>query len=87
MSEFNWKKFQFITEVQAALMANSVNIARHDEEGRERHQYSGTVMLIHMDDAFYAAERIPEGLSAHEAACQFYGGCKGESWPRWAQRS
>ena len=86
MAEFDWKKFQFITEVQTALIANAINVSRHDEEGKERHNYSGTGLLIHMDDAFYAAERIPKNLSAHEAACQFYGGCKGEDWPRWAMR-
>lgn len=86
MAELDWKKFQFITEVQTALIANAVNIARHDEEGKKRADYSGTGLLIWMNDAFYAAERIPADLSAHEAASQFYGGCKGEKWPDWALR-
>lgn len=86
MAELDWKKFQFITEVQTALIANAINVARHDDEGKQRHDYSGTGLLISMDNAFYAAERIPEELSAHEAASQFYGGCKGEKWPTWALR-
>lgn len=86
MNEFDWKKFQFITEVQTALIANAINVARHDEEAKLKHEYSGTGLIIRMDDAFYAAERIPENLSAHEAASQFYGGCKGEKWPSWAAR-
>ncbi|GLK88062.1 hypothetical protein [Pseudomonas turukhanskensis] len=86
MSEFSWKKFQFISEVQTALIANAINVAKHDEDSTQKHDYSGTGLLIDMDNAFYAAERIPSGMTAHEAACQFYGGCKGEAWPSWALR-
>ncbi len=87
MTEFDWKKFQFITEVQTALLANAINVSRHDEEGVKRAEYSGTGLLISMDDAFYAAERIPENMSAHQAACDFYGGVRKEhEWPRWALR-
>lgn len=87
MTEFDWKKYQFITEVQTALIANAINTAKHDDEGAKRHDYSGTGLIISMDNAFYAADRIPENLSAHEAASQFYGGCKGdEKWPTWALR-
>ncbi|MGA3678875.1 hypothetical protein [Pseudomonas graminis] len=86
MAELDWKKYQFITEVQTALIANAINVAKHDDDGTEKHNYSGTGLIINMDNAFYAAERIPAELSAHEAASQFYGGCKGEKWPAWALR-
>lgn len=68
---FNWKKFQFITEVQTALIANAINLSLESDAKERRHIFSATGTLINMDDAFYAAERIPENLSAHEAACQF----------------
>lgn len=86
MAELDWKKYQFITEVQTALIANAINVAKHDDAGTEKHNYSGTGLIINMDNAFYAAERIPEDMSAHVAASQFYGGCKGEKWPTWALR-
>lgn len=86
MNEFDWKKYQFVTEVQTALLANAINTARHDDEAALRHEYSGTGLIGRMDDVFYAAERIPANLSAHEAACEFYGACKGETWPAWARR-
>lgn len=70
-NEFNWKKFQFITEVQTALIANAINLSIEDDAKERRHIFSATGVLIAMDDAFYAAERIPEDMSAHEAACDF----------------
>lgn len=73
-AEFSWKKFQFIIEVQTALIANVINISlEKDAESMRRDIFSATGTLINMDDAFYAAERIPEKLSAHEAAGQFVG--------------
>jgi len=67
----DWKKFQFITEVQTALINNATNLALEEDAKKNRHEFSATGTLIKMDDAFYAAERIPASLSAHEAACQF----------------
>lgn len=68
---FDWKKFQFITEVQTALIANAINLSLEANAKEQRHIFSATGTLINMDDAFYAAERIPPNLSAHEAACEF----------------
>jgi hypothetical protein len=70
-TDFNWKKFQFIIEVQTALINNAINLSLEDDAKKRRHIFSATGTLIHMDDAFYAAERIPESLTAHEAAHQF----------------
>ena len=58
------KKEQFITEVQTALIV--YHISNKDEKD------TGTFsVLIDMDDAFYASDRIPAEMSAHEAACLF----------------
>lgn len=70
-NEFNWKKFQFITEVQTALINNAINVSLNGNAREVRHIFSATGTLINMDDAFYAADRIPENMSAHEGACDF----------------
>jgi len=70
-NEFDWKKFQFITEVQTALIANAINLSLEEDAKERRHIFSANGTLINMDDAFYAAERIPKNISAHEAACEF----------------
>jgi hypothetical protein len=71
--DFDWKKFQFITMVQTALIHNTINMSLEDDikSSQKRHNVSVTVSLIRMDDAFYAAERIPEDKTATEAACEF----------------
>ena len=91
-TEFDWKKFQFITEIQTALISNAINISLEDDAKQRRHIFSATGTLINMDDAFYAAERIPPDMSAHEAACEFV--CfvcenlkkKGTKVPHWFAR-
>lgn len=71
---FNWKKFQFITEVQTAVINNATNLTFNNDDAKNiRHIFSATGTLSIMDDAFYAAERIPSDLTAHEAACDFCG--------------
>lgn len=69
--EFVWKKFQFITEVQTALINNAINVSLESDARDRRHIFSATGTLIKLDDAFYAAERIPQDMTAHEAACEF----------------
>lgn len=92
-NEFTWKKFQFITEVQTALLANAINLSLEPDKAlSQRHIFSAAGMLGHMDDAFYAAERIPPNLTANEAAWEFVGfACKnlrepGDKVPTWFQR-
>lgn len=70
-NDFDWKKFQFITEVQTAMIHNAINKSLESDILRNRHLVSATGSLITMDDAFYAAERIPANMTAHEAACEF----------------
>jgi hypothetical protein len=69
--QFSWKKFQFICEVQTALISNGINLSLEVNAKQQQHLFSATGALMTMDEAFYAAERIPEHLSAHEAACEF----------------
>ena len=91
-NEFDWKKFQFITEVQTALIANAINVSLEEDAKKKRHIFSATGTLIKMDDAFYAAERIPANMPAHVAACEFIGFCcenlreSGQSVSAWFQR-
>lgn len=88
-NDFDWKKFQFIIEVQTALINNAVNRSLDEDAKAKRAQISATGTLIHMDDAFYAVERIPENASAHEAANQFVHfvcGSEDAEVPEWFAR-
>lgn len=67
--QLDWKKFQFITEVQTALIANAMRAATKADIDRD-HFISSTSVLNLMQIAFTASEQIPEEVSAHEAACQ-----------------
>jgi len=92
-SGFDWKKFQFITEVQTALINNAINLSLEEDARSRRHIFSATGTLINLDDAFHAAERIPSDMSAHEAASEFVGFIcenlreEGAQVPAWFARS
>lgn len=92
-AEFTWKKFQFITTVQTAIISNAINICDDDRAKMQRHTYSASGALICMDDAFYAAERIPDDMTAADAALDFIEYIlpnlrePGDKCPRWFQRS
>ena len=70
-TEFDWKKFQFITTVQTALINNAINLSLEDDAKEKRHWFSAIGTLGLMADAFRAAEKLPETLSAAEAADQW----------------
>lgn len=77
-NEFDWKKFQFITMVQTALIKNMLDLESQrvrpelgESDNDERSGKTVMLTLIDMDDAFYAAERIPEGKRSCEAAYEF----------------
>ncbi|MCG7567104.1 hypothetical protein MHM95_12515 [Pseudoalteromonas sp. CnMc7-15] len=72
-NQFTWKKFQFITAVQTALINNAINRSLDDDAKDNRHNFSAISTLAKMDDAFYAAERIPEDKTANDAAFEFIG--------------
>ena len=67
-NEIDWKKFQFITTVQTALIANAMRASTKADVDRD-HFISSTSMLNLMQTAFTAAQQIPEDVTAHEAAC------------------
>lgn len=66
----DWKKFQFITQVQTALIGNALAEACESKGQVRREIFSSIAMLNKMQTAFVAAEQIPEAISAHEAACE-----------------
>ena len=70
---FSWKKYQFITEVQTAVINNATNLALNNDAKKDRHIFSATGTLSIMEHAFFAAERIPNNMNAHKAACEFLG--------------
>lgn len=70
-TEFDWKKFQFITTVQTALINNAINLSLEADAKEKRHWFSAIGTLGLMADAFRAAEKIPMTLSADDAADQW----------------
>jgi len=70
-SEFNQKRFDFLITVQTVLINNAINISLNDDAIENRHMFSATGTMINMDNALYAADRIPENMSAYQAANSF----------------
>lgn len=72
------KQEQFLWAVQTAILANCVNVASYDGEEpghaeRYRHVISPTGILGMMHDVLWASERIPQDMTAAEAAVDFCG--------------
>ena len=66
------KQDQFLFIVQTAMLANAINLASDPESNQKcRHIFSATGSLGTMDDAVYASERIPDEMTAYDAAHQF----------------
>jgi hypothetical protein len=67
------KQEQFLYIVQTALLANGIHLATEPtiDRATAKHNYSATGVLIVMDDALYASERMPEDKTAFEAAHDF----------------
>ena len=56
---FNWKKIQFITEVQTAVINNATNLTFDNDDAKNiRHIFSATGTLSIMDDAFCVYQAI-----------------------------
>ncbi len=67
------KPLQFLMIVQTMFLANAINqTLEPDEALKNRHEISASGAFIFMDDAMFASERIPEDMSASEAANEFY---------------
>ena len=70
-NSFDWKKFEFITTVQTGLVNNGINRSLDDDAKENRAEFSPATVLYHMSEAFRAADRIPESVTARDAAWDF----------------
>jgi hypothetical protein len=68
------KQEQFLWKVQTVILANGINLSsQKDCADKYRHDYSATGVLWTASEALYFSERIPEELSAADAADEFCG--------------
>lgn len=68
------KQDQFLYVVQTVVLTNGINLTSQPEHAEKyRHVYSASGVLGLLDEALWASERIPENLSAYEAAHEFCG--------------
>ncbi|MCK5609147.1 hypothetical protein KAR91_45150 [Candidatus Pacearchaeota archaeon] len=78
------KKDQFLMEVQTGVIIRGLK----SEENGATSMY---LSISKMNDAYFAADRIPAELTAHEAACNFlefvYEDTKDGNPPSWCLRS
>jgi len=66
------KQEQFLWVVQTMCLANAINLASRPERAEEyRTEISASGSFITMDEAVRASERIPDDLTASEAANEF----------------
>jgi hypothetical protein len=65
------KQDQFLFIVQTAVLANGIHLASCADSAKYLHEFSATGVLGTLDDAIYASDRIPETLSAYDAAWEF----------------
>lgn len=70
-TEFNQKRFDFLITVQTVLINNAINVSLNENALDNRHIFSATGTMINMDNALYAADRIPVNMTAYEAANSF----------------
>jgi hypothetical protein len=71
MESNNWKKYQFVTEVQTALIADALAIRGCNEDEKAAILSTAKTTLTEMNAVFEAAERIPDEVSAHDAAVEY----------------
>jgi hypothetical protein len=63
------KQEQFLYIVQTAILANGINLTSDpDSTDKYRHDYSAAGVLGMMHDVIWASERIPNDMTAAEAA-------------------
>jgi hypothetical protein len=83
---------QFIAMVQTAFLANAINVSLESDAIERRTELSAYTALGFMDDALWAAGRIPEHMSAAEAAHDFVSWMlpdlrdEGDQVPAWFAR-
>lgn len=56
---FDWKKYQFIMEVQTAVICNAIRKKDSDEFQDNEGFFSATGVSCIMEEAFLAAENLP----------------------------
>ncbi|MFY4713447.1 hypothetical protein ACVCH0_01040 [Burkholderia glumae] len=68
------KQEQFLWAVQTIMLSNAINMSLDtDKATGMRHVFSATGVMGALHDVVYASERIPEALSAVDAANEFCG--------------
>ena len=67
------KAEQFLWIVQTTIIANSVNLATRADADANRHVFSASGVLGTAGDAIQASARIPDDMTAAEAAAEFCG--------------
>ncbi|TDA48102.1 hypothetical protein [Burkholderia pyrrocinia] len=68
------KQEQFLWAVQTIMLTNAVNLSLDAHEAKQkRHILSATGVMGTLHDVLYASERIPESLTAVDAANEFCG--------------
>lgn len=86
------KAQDFLWIVQAGLLAEAGRVRRTDsgKDPQKVAEYSGSGMFIRIDEAVRAAGRIPDDMTAAEAAtafCSFYAGStRSRDVPHWFAR-
>jgi hypothetical protein len=66
------KQDQFLFIVQTAILANGINLASKQAWAEKyRNEFSANGVVETLAEAIDASDRIPETLSAHEAASEF----------------
>jgi hypothetical protein len=70
-ADLSWKKFEFITTVQTGLISNGINHSIEKDAIDKRAEVSPATMVYQMNEAFRAAEMIPESVTARVAAWEF----------------
>lgn len=68
------KQEQFLWAVQTIMLSNAINLSLDQESAKkQRHVFSGAGTMGLLHDALYASERIPDNLTAVDAANEFCG--------------
>ena len=65
------KQDHFLWMVQTAILANGISLANGEAQAHYSHSYSACGALIVAREAVRASERIPETMSAYDAALEF----------------
>lgn len=67
------KQEEFLWFVQMVHLSNAVNRSLDEDAAKHRHEFSATGTIGFAADALDASKRIPESMSAAQAADEFLG--------------